>query len=102
MNSEVHKTHMKTFGNNILITHTSFGEAQKVSAIEGTFVYHGVKHAHSYISQQCTINLIKDLFAPCSSTAKNLACARTKSRTNAYNVLAPYYTFKLIDEMSQS
>jgi hypothetical protein len=53
MNTEIHKTHMKSFGNNILITHTSFGEAQKVSAMEGTFVYHGVKHAHSYISQQC-------------------------------------------------
>ena len=93
---------MKTFGNNILITHTSFGEAQKVLATEGTFVYHGVKHAHSYISQQCTINLIKDLFASCSSTAKNLACARTKWRTVACNVLAPYFTFKLIDEMLQS
>ncbi|CAF3359607.1 unnamed protein product [Rotaria sp. Silwood2] len=47
------------------------------------------------------INL-ENLFAPCSSTTKNLECARTKSRTNAYNVLAPYFTFKLIDEMSQS
>ncbi|CAF1522011.1 unnamed protein product, partial [Rotaria sordida] len=102
MNSEVHKEHMKTFGNNILITHTSFGEAQNVSAMEDTFVYHGVKHAHSYISQQCTINLVKDLFASCSSTAKNLACARTKSRAVACNVFAPYFTSKLIDKMLQS
>ncbi|CAF4456851.1 unnamed protein product [Rotaria sp. Silwood2] len=102
MNSEIHKTHMKTFGNNILITHTSFGEVQTVSAMEGTFVYHGVKHGHSYISQQCTTNLIKDLFASCSNTAKNLACARTKSRAVACNVLAPYFTSKLIDEIIQS
>ena len=47
MNSEIHKTHMKTFGNNILITHTSFGEAQKVLATKGTFFYHEGKHAHN-------------------------------------------------------
>ena len=33
MNSEIHKTHMKTLGNNILITHILFGEVQKVSAM---------------------------------------------------------------------
>ncbi len=70
MNSEVHKTHMKSFGNNALITHTSFSETQKVSAMEGTFVYHGVRHGYSYVSQQCTINLVKDLFSSCSNTAK--------------------------------
>jgi hypothetical protein len=30
MNSEVHKTHMKSFGNNALITHTSFSETRHV------------------------------------------------------------------------
>ena len=33
MNSEIHKTHMETFENNILITHTSFDEVQKILAI---------------------------------------------------------------------
>ncbi|CAF5035877.1 unnamed protein product, partial [Rotaria sp. Silwood1] len=79
-----------------------FGETQKLSAMEGTFVYHGVKHGHGYISQQCTINLVKDLFASCSSTAKNLACAKTKSRAVACNVLAPYFTSKLIDDISEA
>ncbi|CAF3880900.1 unnamed protein product, partial [Adineta steineri] len=102
MNSEIHKIHMKSFGNNVLITQTSFTEIQKVSAMEGTFVYHGVRHGHSYISQQCTINLVKDLFSSCSNAAKNLACARTKSRAVACNVLAPYFTSKLIDEVFQS
>ncbi|CAF3824297.1 unnamed protein product [Rotaria sp. Silwood1] len=102
MNSKIHKTHMKSSGNNTLIIHTSFGETQKLSAMEGTFVYHGVKHGHGYISQQCTINLVKDLFASCSSTAKNLACAKTKSRAVACNVLAPYFTSKLIDDISEA
>ncbi|CAF0770435.1 unnamed protein product [Rotaria sordida] len=93
---------MKSFGNNTLITHTSFGETQKVSAMEGTFVYREVKHGHSYISQQCTRNLVKDLFASCSNTAKNIACAKTKSRAVACNVLAPYFTPKLIDDISEA
>lgn len=29
MSSEIHKTHMKSFGNNTLITHTSFTETQR-------------------------------------------------------------------------
>lgn len=74
LNSEIHKACMKSFENNTLITYTSssVGETQKVSAMKDAFVYHGVKHGHSYVSQQCTINLVKDLFASSSTVAKNL------------------------------
>jgi hypothetical protein len=65
-------------------------------------VYHGVKHGHSYISQQCTTNLVKDLFESSSTVAKYLSCARTKSRAVACNVLASYFTNKIIDEISES
>jgi hypothetical protein len=79
-------------------------KAHKVSAVKGTFVYHGVKHGHSYISQQqqCTLNLVKDLFESPSTVAKYLSCARTKSRAVACNILAPYFTCKIIDEVSES
>jgi hypothetical protein len=104
MNSEIHRACMKSFGNNTLVTYSSssVGKTQKVSAMEGTFVYHGVKHGHSYISQQCTINLVEGLFASSSTVAKSLSCARTKSRAVACDVLAPYFTCKIIDEISES
>ncbi|CAF0813884.1 unnamed protein product [Rotaria sordida] len=54
------------------------------------------------MSQQCIRNPVKDLFASCSNTAKNLACAKTKSRAVACNVLAPYFTSKLIDDISEA
>ncbi|CAF4626988.1 unnamed protein product, partial [Rotaria magnacalcarata] len=59
MNSDHHKSSMKAFTNttSILLPVTCATEAQKSSAVEGAFVYHGVKHGHSYVSQQCTINL---------------------------------------------
>jgi hypothetical protein len=91
MNSDYHKKCMKSFGNNKLITCTSSfaSEAQEISAIEGIFVYHGVRHGHSYASQQCNINLVKDLFDSPSTVAKYLSCARRKSRAVTCNVLAP-------------
>ncbi|CAF1285731.1 unnamed protein product, partial [Rotaria sp. Silwood1] len=68
----------------------------------GTFVYHGVKHGHSYTSQQCTINLVKTLFESSSTVAKSLSCAKTKSRAIACNVLAPYFTRKILDEVLEA
>ncbi len=72
MNSEIHRVCMKSFGNNTLITSTSSsaGETQKISAMEGTLMYHEVKHGHSYIFQQYTIKLVKGLFASSSTVAK--------------------------------
>ncbi len=49
MNSEVHKTHMKSFGNNKLITHTSFNETQKVSAMVRIL----------YLSKQMILKVVK-------------------------------------------
>lgn len=104
MNSDVHRASMKSFGISPSLTSMtpSSTEAQKAAAVEGTFVYHGVKHGHSYNSQQCTISLSKNLFGSSSTVAKSLSCGRTKSRAIACNVLAPYFTSKLIDELSQA
>ncbi len=81
MNSDIHKTCIKSFGISPSLTSVipSATEVQTTSAVEGTFVYHGVKHGHSYVSQQCTINLCKNLFESSSTVAKSLSCARTKS-----------------------
>ncbi|CAF1543596.1 unnamed protein product [Rotaria magnacalcarata] len=68
---------------------------------EQEIMAHGVKHGHSYVSQQCTINLVKALFKSSSTVAKSLSCAKTKSRAIACNVLAPYFTC-LIDFLKDS
>ncbi|CAF1565406.1 unnamed protein product, partial [Didymodactylos carnosus] len=64
----------------------------KISAAEATFVYHGVKQGHSYVSQECTINVAKPVFKSSSSVAKSITCGNTKSRTIACNVLGPFFT----------
>jgi hypothetical protein len=101
MSSKVHATNMKSFGSSTLITTMMIptSELDKISAAEAAFVYHGVQHGHSYRSQQCTINLTKVVFDSSSSIAKSLSCGRTKSRAIACNVLAPFFTESLIDEL---
>ncbi|CAF3888731.1 unnamed protein product [Rotaria sp. Silwood1] len=104
MNSDLHKSCIKSFTNtsSIVLPAPCVSEIQKISSIEGTFVYHGVKHGHSYTSQQCTINLVKTLFESSSTVAKSLSCAKTKSRAIACNVLAPYFTRKILDEVLEA
>jgi hypothetical protein len=48
-----------------------------LSAVEGAMVFHSVKHSHSYISQGCTIDMIKNCFSD-SHAAKNISCGKTK------------------------
>ncbi|CAF5070966.1 unnamed protein product [Rotaria magnacalcarata] len=59
MNSDHHQSSIKASTNttSILLPVPCATEAQKTSAVEGAFVYHGVKHGHRYVSQQCTIEL---------------------------------------------
>ncbi|CAF1643464.1 unnamed protein product [Didymodactylos carnosus] len=96
MRRNIHQLSTKTFGKNPLIT--SSAELDKISAAEGAFVYHGVKHGHSYVSQECTINVAKTIFESSSSVAKS----NTKSRAIACNVLGPFYTSTLIDKLLES
>ncbi|CAF3630184.1 unnamed protein product [Rotaria sp. Silwood1] len=44
-------------------------EKDEIAAAECTLLYHGVKHGHSYLSQQCLTNVCKTTFA--SSTVAN-------------------------------
>jgi len=40
-------------------------------------VFHSVKHSHSYISQGCTMDMIKYCFSD-SHVGKNISCSKTK------------------------
>ncbi|CAF5111813.1 unnamed protein product, partial [Rotaria sp. Silwood1] len=77
-------------------------ESDTISAAEGVFIYHGVKHGHSYNSQKCTISLVRNLFESSSSVAKLMSCGKTKARSITCNVLGPYFTRKLIDDLSKA
>ncbi|CAF1405669.1 unnamed protein product [Adineta ricciae] len=76
-------------------------ESEETAAAEGSLVYHGVKHGHSYRSQQCTTSVIKTIFSS-STIGKSMSCARTKSSAIATNVLAPYFTEQVLTEVKES
>ena len=48
-------------------------ESEETSAVDVTFICHGVKHGHSYVSQQCTTNVIKTVFSSCSTVAESMS-----------------------------
>ena len=81
MNSKKHINSMKVFNvdrNLITSTIKPVRETEETAAAEGTLVYHGVKHGHSYLSQQCTTNVMKSIFSSSSSLGKSICCGRTK------------------------
>ncbi len=60
MKTQKHQNFIKSFEiNRQLITQTMkpTREKDEVSAAEGVLVHHGVKHAHSYLAQQCLTNV---------------------------------------------
>ncbi|CAF5070770.1 unnamed protein product, partial [Rotaria sp. Silwood1] len=75
--------------------HIPASELDKLSATEGTLVFHAIKQSHSYVSQACTVKLNTKRF-PDSSVAKNVTSDRTKAREIACNVLAPALTYSII------
>ncbi|CAF1937723.1 unnamed protein product [Rotaria magnacalcarata] len=75
-------------------------ELNRLCAVEGALVYHGVKHSYSYLSQSCTVNLSRKCFSD-SSIAKNITCSKTKAREIACNVLAPTFTNSIIKELRE-
>ena len=98
-----HQQNMKFYDVNqqlVTKTITVSKEKDEVVAAEGVLVCHGVKHGHSYLSQQCTTNVCKVIFSS-SSIANNLTYARTKSTFIALNVLAPSFTYNLLDDLKQ-
>ncbi len=80
MISNAHKSSMKSFENKCLLAQfmTPENELDKISAAECVLVFHGVKHNHSYRSQQCTTDLARSIFAS-SSVAKSISSGKTKA-----------------------
>lgn len=76
-------------------------EEDLVTAAEVTSVYHGVKHHHSYSSQDCNNKLFRTIF-PDSEVAKKIACGRTKATTICENVIAPLSQEILLSELQDS
>jgi hypothetical protein len=53
----------------------------------------------SYLAQQCTTDVLKTLFSSSSSVAKSLSCGKTKATAIAIDVLAPYFTHIVLEEI---
>jgi hypothetical protein len=95
---------MKSYNvNQQLITDTikPLKEKDEICAAEAALVFHGVKHRHSHLAQQCLTSVRKTIFSS-STVANHLSCGRTKSTSIALNVLAPYITRCLLDDLRQS
>ena len=76
-------------------------ESYLVIATELTATYHGIKHHHSYNSQDCGNKLSNIMFSD-SSIAKKIACGRTKASSIVENVLAPAGQELLIDDLKRA
>ncbi|CAF3758816.1 unnamed protein product [Rotaria sp. Silwood1] len=94
---------MKLFENNCSLVQfiTPEHELDKIAAVECVLVFHGVKHGHSYKSQACTVDLIRNVFES-SLLAKSISCGRTKARSITCNILGPYFTKRVIDDLLNS
>ena len=102
--SKQHKKNMLTFSVDRQLITTAMKqtrEKEEVAATEATLVYHGVKHRISYVAQQCTTDVLKILFAS-SPIAKSLSCAKTKASAIATDVLAPYFTHVVLEEIKNA
>ncbi|CAF4853067.1 unnamed protein product [Rotaria sp. Silwood1] len=103
MISNSHKKSMKLFENNCSLVQfiTPEHELDKIAAVECVLVFHGVKHGHSYKSQACTVDLIRNVFES-SLLAKSISCGRTKARSITCNILGSYFTKRVIDDLLNS
>jgi hypothetical protein len=63
--------------NNFFIKRDS-NEENKVISTEVAFIYHSIRHNHSYLSMECGMKISPKLF-PDSKISKKVSCARTKS-----------------------
>ena len=64
-------------------------EHDKVTATEWTLTYHGVKHHHSYNSQDCGNKLYSCVFSD-SPVVTKISCGRKQSKAIVTSVLLPF------------
>lgn len=75
-------------------------QQEKILAAEVTNVYHTVKHAHSYNSLDCTMQLASVMYYD-SQIATNTHLGRTKASLIAFNVLGPMSIESTLCELSK-
>lgn len=76
-------------------------ENDQVSMSELILTFHGVKHGHSYISQDCGNKLMKQICFD-SKIAPKIHCGRTKAEAIVENILAPYALKTVLTDISDS
>lgn len=92
VNSEKHKRAVQEEGSSMKMTHYFVkpgSEAEDVSAAEGAYAFHTVKHHGSFLSMDCSSVLLKKTF-PDSEVARKFSSARTKTAAIIKAVLAPH------------
>lgn len=65
------------------------------------WTYHGVKHHHSYLSQDCSNKLQKKIYKD-SDIAAKIHCGRTKAEALIEMVLAPYSLELVLKDLGDS
>lgn len=63
--------------------------------------YHGIRHNHSYSSQDCGNKIVKTVFSD-SKVALKMHCGRTKAEALVENVLAPYSIETMLKKIGKS
>lgn len=75
-------------------------ENDMITASELALTYHGVKHQHSYLSQDCGTKLACRIFSD-SKISKKISCGRTKAEALVENVLGPHSIELVLKELKE-
>ncbi|XP_023968915.2 uncharacterized protein LOC101952564 isoform X4 [Chrysemys picta bellii] len=76
-------------------------EEQHMCTAELLLTYHGVKHQHSYHSQDCGSMLYRSIFTD-SKIASKIHCGRTKVEALIENVLAPHSLKMVVQDIGST
>ncbi|CAH1113192.1 unnamed protein product [Psylliodes chrysocephalus] len=68
---------------------------------ECAFVFHSIKHAHSYLSADCAGKLFSRIFQD-SKIAKSYSCGRTKATKLVTNILGPESKHIILNDLANN
>lgn len=92
-NSEKHKKRLSIIKQNKIMNSffstKNSTEIENIARTELKLTYYGIKHHHSYLSQDWGNKLLKNYFSD-STLASKIHCGRTKITALVENVLGPY------------
>lgn len=99
-----HQTNYRAFTSNKTLdsfSNASTNDYDYSAICEASIVYHSIMHHHSYLSQDCTIDLINKLNKGLKKNIPVLHCGRTKATAIAENVLAPLAMELFLEDLTQ-